>query len=156
MKLVLLTLESIITQYEQNFYEQLNGIIIDDNHSFLLANIAMHFATTPALPILKNPAMYKRLIDDVIFITIGENSTQTKLIIKALENSHETVGIKITTKSFDTKFTDQQIEISHVLHKHSAESSFNFVTCNYLKQTTIDKTFIIGTSYHQYGYFNLS
>ena len=152
----MLTLESIITQYEQNFYGQLNGIIIDDNHSFLLANIAMHFATTPALPILKNPAMYKRSIDNVIFITIGENSTQTKLIIKALENSHETVGIKITIKSFDTKFTDQQIEISHVLHKHSSESSFNFVTCNYVKQTTIDKTFIIGTSYHQYGYFNLS
>ena len=49
----MLTLESIITQLEQNFCEQLNGIIIDDNHSFLLANIAMHFATTPALSILK-------------------------------------------------------------------------------------------------------
>ena len=56
----------------------------------------MHFATTAALPILKNPDIYERFIDDIIFIAIGENSTQS--IINALENSLGNVELKITTK----------------------------------------------------------
>ena len=66
-----------------------------------LANIAMHFATTPAFPILKKAVVYKRFIDDIIFISIGENSTQS--IIKAIENSLGKVGLRITTKLFNTK-----------------------------------------------------
>ena len=44
---------TVVMKHVENFYKQLNGINIDDNHSLLLANITMHFATTPALPILK-------------------------------------------------------------------------------------------------------
>ena len=58
-KLIMLTLESVITQHGQNFYKQSNGIIIGDNHLVSLANIAMHFATTPAFPILKKRLFIK-------------------------------------------------------------------------------------------------
>ena len=80
-------------------------------------------------------------------MAIGENSTQTKLMTKALENILGNVGIKIITKSFDTKFTDQQVEFLDVLHKHSSELSFKFITYNYVKQAILDRTFINGTSH---------
>ena len=87
----MLTLESVITQHGQNFYKQSNGIITGDNHSVLLANIAMHFATILAFPTLKKAVIYKRFIDDIIFIAIEKNSTQN--VIKAIENSLGKVGL---------------------------------------------------------------
>ena len=45
---IMLTKESVIIQHGQNFYKQPNGIITGDNYSVSLANIAMHFVTTPA------------------------------------------------------------------------------------------------------------
>ena len=53
---------------------QSDGIITVDNNSVLLANIAVHFATTLAFPTLKKAVIYKRFIDNIIFIAIGENS----------------------------------------------------------------------------------
>ena len=146
VELIMLTLESVIMQHGQHFYKQSNGIITGDNHSVSLANIAMHFATTPAFPILKKAVIYKRFINDIIFIAIGENSTQN--IIKAIENSLGKVGLQITTKLFNTKCSDQQVEFLDVLHKHSSDSSFKFVTSNYVKKTALDRTFINGASYH--------
>ena len=85
VELIMLTLESVIMQVGQNFYKQSNGIITCDNHSVSLANTAMHFARTPAFPTLKKAVIYKRFIDNIIFIAIGENSMQ--IIIKAIYNS---------------------------------------------------------------------
>ena len=140
------TLELVIIQHGQHFYKQSNGIITGDNHSVSLANIAMHFATTPAFPILKKAVIYKRFIDNIIFIAIGENSTQN--IIKAIENSLGKVGLQITTKLFNTKCSDQQVEFLDVLHKHSSDSPFKFVTSNYVKKTALDRTFINAALYH--------
>ena len=146
VELIMLTLESVIIQHGQNFYKQSNGIITGDNHSVSLANIAMHFATTPTFPTSKKAVIYKRFIDDIICIAIGENSTQN--IIKAIENSLGKVGLQITTKLFNIKCSDQQVEFLDVLHKHSSDSPFKFVTSNYVKKTALDRTFINGTSYH--------
>ena len=132
VELIMLTLESVILEHGQNFYKQSNGIITGDNHSVWLASIAMHFATTPPFPTLKKAVIYKRFIDDNIFIAIGENSTQN--INKAIENSLGKVGLQITTKLFNTKCSDQQVEFLDVLHKHSSDSPFKFVTCNYVKK----------------------
>ena len=74
----------------------------------------MHFATTPAFPILKKAVIYKRFIDDIIFNAVGENSTQN--IIMATENSLGKIGLQITTKLLNTKSLDQQVEFVDVLH----------------------------------------
>ena len=102
----------------------------------------MRFATTPVFPTLKKLVIYKRFIDDIIFIAIGENSTLN--IIKAIENSLGKVGLQNTTN----KCSDQQVEFLDVLHKHLSSSPFKFVTCNYIKKTAVDRTFINGTLYH--------
>ena len=136
----MLTLESVIIQQGQNFCKQLNGVIADDNYSVSLANIAMHFATTPAFPTLKKAVIYKRFIDDIIFIAIGKNSTQN--IIKEIENSHGKVGLQITSKLFITKCSDQQVEFLDVLHKHTPDSPFKFATCNYDNKWNFIPTFI--------------
>ena len=146
VELIMLTLESVIIQHGEHFYKQSNSIITVDNHSVSLANIAMPFATTPAFSILKKAVIYKRFIDDIIFIAIGKNSTQN--IIEAIENSLGKVGLQITIKLFNTKCSDQQVEFLDVLHKHSSDSPFKFVTSNYVKKTALDRTFINGTSYH--------
>ena len=132
VELIMLTLESVIIEHGKNFYKQSNGTITGDNHSVSLANIAMHFATTPAFPTLKIAVIYKRFIDDTIFIAIGENST--KNIIKAIENSLGKVGLQTTTKLFNTKYSDQQAEFLDILHQHSSDSLFKVVTCNYVKK----------------------
>ena len=146
VELIVLTLELVIILHGQNFYKQPKGVTTGDNHSVSLANIAMHFATTPAFSTLKKAVIYKRIIDDIIFIAIRENSAQN--IIKAIENSLGKVGLQTTTKLFNTKCSDQQIEFLDVLHEHSSDSPFKFVTCNYVKKTALDRTFINGTSYH--------
>ena len=126
----MLTLESVIIQHGHNFYKQSNGIITGDNHSVSLVNIAMHFATTSAFPTLKKAVIYKRFIDDIIFIAIRENSTQN--IIKEIENTLGKVGLQMTTKLFNTKCSDQQVEFLNVLHKHQEDSLSKFVTCNFI------------------------
>ena len=74
VELIMLTLESVIIQHGQNFYKQSNGIITGDNHSVSLANIAMHFATTPAFPTLK-----KRLFIKDSSTTLLLGKTQRKI-----------------------------------------------------------------------------
>ena len=44
------------------------------------------------IPYFKKAVIYKRFIDDIIFIAIGENSTQN--IIKAIENSLQKLDFK--------------------------------------------------------------
>ena len=73
----MLILESVIIQHGQNFYRQSNGIITGDNHSVSLANIAMHFATTPACPTLKKAVIYKRFIDDIFLLLLGKTPRKT-------------------------------------------------------------------------------
>ena len=70
----MLTLESVIIQHGQHFYKQSNGIITGDNHSVTLANIlvAMHFATTPAFPILKKRLFIKDLSTTLFLLLLGK------------------------------------------------------------------------------------
>ena len=92
--MVLLTSECVFTQCRQNFYIPFKGIIYRNNLSVSPANIVLHFPATPAFSILINAAIYKNIIDYIIFIAIGENSMQT--IIKSLENSLGNVRLIIT------------------------------------------------------------
>ena len=77
VELIMLTLESVIIQHGQHFYKQSNGIITGDNHSVSLANIAMHFATTPAFPILKKRLFIKDLSTTLFLLLSGK--TQRKI-----------------------------------------------------------------------------
>ena len=60
----------------------------------------------------------------------------------------EKFGFQITAKLFNTKCSDQRVEFLDVLHKHSSDSPFKYVMCNYVKKTALDRTFIKGTLYH--------
>ena len=77
VELIMLTLESVIIQHGQHFYKQSNGIITGDNHSVSLANIAMHFATTPAFSILKKRLFTKDLSTTLFLLLLGK--TQRKI-----------------------------------------------------------------------------
>ena len=124
-------------------------IIFEQNFQFSLVwcwrQFRGSFPTAPAFPTLTKAVIYKRFIDDIILLQLWKTQRQR---YQAFENSIGNVGFKITTKSFNTKFTDQKIEFLDVLHKHSSKSLFKFVTCNYVKKIATDRTFINGTSYH--------
>ena len=73
-------LDNAIIQYRENFYSLRNGIVNGENNRVLTANIAMHHITKPIANMFKETNIFKRFIDDIIWISdIIENALPKKL-----------------------------------------------------------------------------
>ena len=85
--------------------------------------------------------------DSLMTSFVWQLGNSTQIIFKALENSLESVGLRIAIKLYNTKFTDQQIEFwmffTNPLRNHHSYLS----RVNMSKKTAIDRAFINGTSY---------
>jgi len=66
------TLDSVLVKFGTNCFKQNDGIMTGDNHAVSLANIAMHYVTKPAFPFIKRAHFYKRFIDDIVWISSGQ------------------------------------------------------------------------------------
>ena len=75
VKLVMFCLNNTIIQYEEKFYKQSSGIVTGDNHSVSIASIAMHYVILPISDTLNEAVIFKRFIDDIIWLSIGQNKT---------------------------------------------------------------------------------
>jgi len=64
----MLCLESVILQYHEVFYKQTSGIVTGDNHSVLLANIALHYVILPISHLLSETIIFKCFIDDIPYL----------------------------------------------------------------------------------------
>ena len=62
-------LNNVVTQDGDQLYIQKNGIIISDNHSVSLANIAGHYILQPIADVLDEAELFRRFIDDIIWIS---------------------------------------------------------------------------------------
>ena len=69
-------LNSNIIQYTNKFYIQKQGIITEDNNSISLANISMHFIILKISNILNQAQLFKRFIDDIIWLSYGHQLTE--------------------------------------------------------------------------------
>jgi len=66
VKLNEICLNNVVTQYGDQLYTQKNGIVTGDNHSVSLANIAVHYILQPIAGVLREAALFRRFIDDII------------------------------------------------------------------------------------------
>ena len=62
---------NVITQFNNNFYSQVNGIITGGNDSVSIANIAMRYIMLTAQEVLQSCELVRRFIDDMILLYIG-------------------------------------------------------------------------------------
>ena len=75
VNLAMLWLHNVIIQHKQNFYTQKTVIITGDNHSVLLANITLHYVILPISDILDKSILFKRFIDNMIWLWYGMKTT---------------------------------------------------------------------------------
>ena len=145
INLTVFCLNNVILQYKEKFYRQTNGIITGDNHSVPLANIAMHFVLLTISETLNKSSIFKRFIDDIVWITSYPNNHS---ITKALAVEFAKHDIKLVFKQIDTSESDRQFEFLDVLHVTDQSAKGGFITKNCTKKTAQNRCFSSGSSYH--------
>ena len=75
------------------FTNKQTGIITGDNHSVSIANIILHSILLIIAKTIKQSQLFKRFIDDIIWLSIGK--TTTKNIQMALNNVFESACLKL-------------------------------------------------------------
>ena len=128
----------MILQYKEKFYKQTNRIITGDNHSVSLANIAMHFVLLPISKPLNKTPIFKRFIDDIVWIVSNPNKY---LIIKALTEKLAKRDLKLVFKQMDTSEPGRQLEFLDVLHVMHQTAKGGFITKNFTKKTAQNRFF---------------
>ena len=62
--------------YGDQLYTQTNGIITNDNHSVSLANSAVRYILQPIAGVLREAALFRIFIDDIIWIATSESTNE--------------------------------------------------------------------------------
>jgi len=76
VKLNEISLNNVVTQYGDQLYTQKNRIVTGDNHSGSLANIAVHYILQPIAGLLREAALFRRFINDIIWIATSKLSNE--------------------------------------------------------------------------------
>ena len=139
-------LHNVIIQHKQNFYTQKTGIITGDNHSVSLANITLHYVILPISDVLNRSILFKRFIDDIIWLSYG---VETTLEIKnCLLKSFQDNNLDLTFRMINTADSGSTLEFLDVEHKIDSSYSCGFFTKNFIKPTATNRLFLNGQSYH--------
>ena len=139
-------LNIIIIQYTNKFYIQKQDIITGDNNSISLANILMHFIMLKINNILNQAQLFKRFIDDIIWLSYGNELTEK--IKHALKNTCTKYGLKLTLRKVSTNETGKSLEFLNVLHMIDNSNKFGFFTTGFIKETATKRLSLNGNSYH--------
>nr|CAB3263301.1 uncharacterized protein LOC108950347 [Phallusia mammillata] len=140
------TLDAVVVQYGDALYRQQKGIIAGDNHSVSIANIAMHFIIKSITATLKRAEVFKRYIDDIIWVSSGIKTTSH--IRSKLQYAFAREGLNLTFRVLDPRDDNGRVEFLDVDHVHSSSSPCGFVTQDHVKATATDRCFLHGTSHH--------
>ena len=89
-----LCLNNVVTQYGDQLYPQQNGIISGDNHSVALTIIAVHYILQPIAGVQREAALFRRFIDDIIWISASETSNER--IQQVLASGFANSGLELT------------------------------------------------------------
>ena len=76
VQLTMFSLKNIIVRNGDTFYNQIDGLVTGDNHSVSIANITLHYITLPIADLINKTVVYKRYIDDIMWISESEEYTQ--------------------------------------------------------------------------------
>ena len=109
-------LDNVIIQHKEQFFKQANGIITGDNHSVSIANITMllgHYVTWPIAKHLEKNILFKRFIDDIIWLSYGDSNTD--FIRQSLEKSFQEHNLELTFRSINTQEPNSRVEFLDML-----------------------------------------
>ena len=151
LELVLYCLDNNIVQFQNKFYKQKTGIATGDNNSVSIANIALHFIISKIEEIKKYSKLFKRFIDDIIYIVEDDNNSE--IIQQRLEQEFKKYDLELTTRTMTTRDKFGKVEFLDVLHESKESAKGKFITTNYTKPTAIRSTFLNGKSYHPNSIF---
>ena len=146
VKLAMHTVENAILKHQDQFYRQSQGLVTEHNHSVSLANITMHFIIQSIASDLKKTVLFKRFIDDIIFLSIGNN--QTIMIKQCLKTIFSKYGLELSFREASTDSLESEVEFLDVNHVIDNTNPFGFITRNYVKPTAVHRRFLRGSSHH--------
>jgi len=116
------------------------------NHSVSLANIAVHCILEPIADVLNEEKLFRRFIDDIIWISASEISNER--IRQALTSAFEISGSELTFRQACTAEKTGEVEFLDVNHCVTIEDDFGFVTEDFVKPAAEGRQFINGNSHH--------
>jgi len=114
VKLNEICLNNVVTQYGDQLYTQNNGIVTGDNQSVSLANIAVHYILQPIAGVLRETALFRRFIDDIIWIATSKLSNEN--IRQALTSAFVNSGLELTFRQACTADKKGEVEFLDVNH----------------------------------------
>ena len=139
-------LNNVVIQHQDEFYKQNNGIITGDNHSVSIANITLHYIIWPIKDVLKQAVIFKRFIDDIIWLSYGKIITDN--IKTILDQTFNNNGLELTFRESNTSKTETSIEFLDIDHCINAQSPKGFTTKDFIKPTAVGRCFLNGNSFH--------
>ena len=150
-KLVLHCLNNVLLEFDGNFYVQERGIVTGENYSVPLANITLHYVVKNIPEINLFCRVFKRYIDDVIFIT--DNRTDGETTKKSMIENFGLYSLELTFGQIDTRNNCGNIEFLDTLHSIDDKSSWGFRMKNFIKPTATNSLFLNGKSHHPLSVF---
>ena len=95
---------------------------------------------------LNEAELFRRFIDDIIWISASEISNER--IRQALTSAFENRGLELTFRQACTAENTGEVEFLDVNHCVTTEVDFGFVTKDFVKPTAERRQFINGNSHH--------
>ena len=111
-----------------------------------IANIALHYVIQNIPEINEKTKVFRRFIDDIIFISNDNQDTQT--IKDKINAEFGKYDLKITYKEISTRQEGKHVEFLDVLHCTSKDAEKNFYITDFVKPTAKNSTFLHGKSWH--------
>ena len=146
MALIQFCLENTFVQFGDKFYRQQKGIVTGENNSVSLANISMHFIIKHIPEINTKTIIFKRFIDDIIYIS--KNEEDRTFINEELVKKFKRFGLELTFRMMDTKEENGKVEFLDVWHCSNKDGRKNFITRDFVKPTAVEAKFLNGNSFH--------
>ena len=153
VNLISLCLDNIIVQYENDFFVQERGIVTGDNHSVSIANITLHYVLLPFAKTINHSQIFKRFIDDIVWLSFGQNTTQTiknAILTAFCANDLEISFRQIQTGSLEQNTSMEFLDVDHVIDSTAVGG---FYTKEFIKPTALNRTFLHGKSHHPISVF---
>ena len=144
--LALFCLNNVVIQYKEGFFTQSIGIVTGNNHSVSLANITLHYVILPVSEIINQAVLFKRYIDDIIWLSFGvDNTTKIKEALSRIFMENE---LELSFRYVNTAELGSCLEFLDVEHKIDNSHFGGFYTRDFVKPTALDRTFLNGKSFH--------
>ena len=106
----------------------------------------MHYILQPIANVLNEAELFRRFIDDIIWISASEISNER--IQQALTSAFENSGLELTLQQACTAEKTGEVEFLDVNHCVTIEDDFGFVTKDFVKPTVEGRQFKNGNSHH--------